>query len=402
MMKMRLLISSKRGALLKILLVSLIVLVCTPLYQAAMQGADYTLLTVYDRGEVKSFLTTAKTIDEALKEQSITIGSRDNVEPSLDEALLAATYDVNIYRARPVIVSDGATRIKTTSAQQTPEHIARDAGMKLNPEDILQLSRSDEFIYDGAGLRVDIDRAVPLTLDIYGRVVQAHTQATTLGQLLKEKQIQLGPQDRVSPTEATSITSGMSVRVWREGKQTVSIDQAIPFGREIVYDMDRPLKYRAVKEAGTEGVQTITYEIEVVDGSEVSRRAISSVTTKQPQPQTEVIGLRNDGSGLSRTKGAHHVTDSKGIVHRETYYDLDMGVVMRSCGQNGQYAVRPDGAKIDSDGYILVAANYARYPKCSIVETSLGLGKVYDTGGFATVHPDGFDLATDWTNNNGR
>ena len=78
-----------------------------------------------------------------------------------------------------------------------------------------------------------------------------------------------------------------------------------------------------------------------------------------------------------------------------------MGVVMQACGQGGYYTVRPDGAKVDAQGYILIAANYARYPRCSIVETSLGPGKVYDTGGFALVHPEGFDLATDWTNYNG-
>ena len=32
----------------------------------------------------------------------------------------------------------------------------------------------------------------------------------------------------------------------------------------------------------------------------------------------------------------------------------------------------------------------------------MGPGKVYDTGGFAARYPHGFDLATDWTNNDGR
>jgi hypothetical protein len=74
---------------------------------------------------------------------------------------------------------------------------------------------------------------------------------------------------------------------------------------------------------------------------------------------------------------------------------------MQSCGQGGRYLVRPDGAKVDDQGYIIVAANYSSYPKCSIVETSLGLAKVYDTGGFAARFPYGFDLATDWSTADG-
>ena len=77
-----------------------------------------------------------------------------------------------------------------------------------------------------------------------------------------------------------------------------------------------------------------------------------------------------------------------------------MSVVMGYCGGGG-YSVRADGVKVDKDGYVLVAANLSRYPRCSIVETSLGTGKVYDTGGFAANNPEQFDLATDWSNHDG-
>ena len=77
-----------------------------------------------------------------------------------------------------------------------------------------------------------------------------------------------------------------------------------------------------------------------------------------------------------------------------------MSGVMRFCGQNS-YSVREDGAKVDADGYVLVAAALDRYPRCSIVQTSLGPGKVYDTGTFARTNPEQFDLATDWTKRDG-
>lgn len=105
---------------------------------------------------------------------------------------------------------------------------------------------------------------------------------------------------------------------------------------------------------------------------------------------------------LTVSKGAQVFVDSDGVAHRETYYDLPMNIVIGSCGASGSYKVRSDGAKVDQDGYVLVAANLTSYPRCTIVETSLGPGKVYDTGGFAAVHPYGFDLATDWTNYNGQ
>lgn len=120
---------------------------------------------------------------------------------------------------------------------------------------------------------------------------------------------------------------------------------------------------------------------------------------KLDEPQRVTFTPRADA--LTASKGAQVFVDSQGVAHRETYYDLPMNRVIVTCGPAGTYKIRSDGAKVDQDGYVLVAANLGSYPRCTVVETSLGPGKVYDTGGFAKRHPYGFDLATDWTNYNG-
>lgn len=52
--------------------------------------------------------------------------------------------------------------------------------------------------------------------------------------------------------------------------------------------------------------------------------------------------------------------------------------------------VAADGTIRDADGYIVIASDIL--PKGSITETSLGTGKVYDTG----VGHSGVDIYTDW------
>ncbi len=372
----------------------LIVGVATP---AQAQEKGGRLITVYDRGETRLFLTREKTLGEALEAENIELDTRDTVEPSIDEELIASEYRVNIYRARPVIVVDGATRIKTMSAFQTVDQIARSVGVPLYDGDTATLQPSMDFLGAGAGLELTISRATTVILDLYGKRTEIRTQGKTVGEMLREKHIVLGENGRVSVPESTPITAGMEVRVWREGIQTVSLDQEIPAGLQIVYDADRPLGYRTIQQEGVPGTRTIAYQVEVKEGVEISRVEIANIVTTNPTVQIEVIGIYNDGRGLTKAKGAQQFTDSQGVTHRETYYDLNMGLVMQSCGQGGYYTVRPDGAKVDSQGYIIVAANYSMYPRCSLVETSLGPGKVYDTGGFVARYPLGFDLATDWT-----
>lgn len=359
------------------------------------------LITLHDRGEVRSFVTKAATLGEALKENGVELDPRDTVEPSVDEELIAPDYAVNVYRARPVVVVDGSVRIKSMTPYQTSRQIAEDVGIQMYPEDTADLRPSSDFLGAGAGLELTIDRSVLITLDLYSNVTQVRTQADTVGEMLDEKNIELGDSGRASLPLNQSIVAGMQLRVWREGKQTVTIEQPEPFAIEKIYDADREIGYKSIKTTGATGTRAVTYEIEVKDGVELSRLQIVSIVTKQPVKQVEIIGIKSLPNALTKSKGAQIFVDSKGVAHRETYYDLPMNVVMRACGQGGNYSVRFDGAKVDADGYVIVAANYGNYPRCSVVETSMGPGKVYDTGGFALRHPHGFDLATDWTRADG-
>lgn len=360
---------------------------------AHAQGGENHLITLYDKGIKRVFLTDEHTVGGALRAEHIQLDAHDEVEPSINAELVASQYYVNVYHARPIVVVDGAIRTRILSAHQTAPQIAKDAGIILYDGDTTAF-QLDNY---GTGLELVVTRAVPITLDLYGKTIQIRTQAKTVMGMLKEKNIILGKSGRVSLPEDTPITQDMQIRVWREGVQTLSVDQVIPVVSKIVYDENRPIGYRTIRTNGVPGIRSIAYQINIKDGVEISRVEIANIITQGATEQIEVIGLQNNGSGLTKSKGSQYHTDSKGISHRETYYDLNMSRAMESCGQGGKYSVRPDGAKVDMDGYIIVAADYSIYSKCSIVETSLGAGKVYDTGGFIARYPYGFDIATDWS-----
>ena len=354
------------------------------------------LITVHDLGESRSFLSEANTVEDALLGAGYSLDDRDAVEPARNETLVASEYKVNIYRARPVTIVDGLSRKRVMTPYQTIERIASDADLEIHPEDRAELTQSDDLLSAGAGLQLSIDRATEFAFELYGKETVARTQATAVGDMLKDKGIKLGDDDRVSPDASTAIESGMRVRVWREGVQTITVEEDVDFEVEKIQDVDRPIGFREVRTPGVKGERTVTYQVTIENGQEVSRKEIASVTTKPSSKQVEVVGVKSSG-GLTKSKGVNIYVDSNGVSHRETYYDLRMSTVMGNCSGGGYYSVREDGAKVDKDGYVIVAAHLGNYPRCSIVETSIGLGKVYDTGGFATVHPYGFDLATDWT-----
>lgn len=97
------------------------------------------------------------------------------------------------------------------------------------------------------------------------------------------------------------------------------------------------------------------------------------------------------------------LTKGLGTVHgpsgKETYYNLPMGGViklMNTLGYNYLYWVREDGVKMYGN-YIMVAADTNRYPKGTIVETSLGTGCVVDHCESAEKYSGTwFDIAVTW------
>ncbi len=249
------------------------------------------LVTIFDRGEEQVFVSNAETIGDVLKEAGIETDARDVVEPALNEQMVASEYQVNIYRARPVTVIDGAMRQKVMTAYQTPEHILAAADITVYPEDTTELTRSDDLL-NGAGLQLEIDRAVLFTFDLYGAKTDTRTQGDTVGAMLEEKGIELGDADRVSPSSQTTLTEGMTVRVWREGKQTITREEKIDHGTREIKDADQPIGYEKVQTAGKNGTKRVTYEIEIKDGREVSREEIASLTLKKAVTEVVIIGTK--------------------------------------------------------------------------------------------------------------
>lgn len=246
------------------------------------------LIVVHDGDSESGFLSKAGTIKEALEGAHITLDKNDLVEPGLDETLVASSYDVNIYRARPVTIVDGAVRTKVMSAYRTPAQIARHAGMEFRDED-----RATTSMPVGGAVQLTIDRATPLTLILYGKKMTVYTQEVTVGEMLAKKGVTMGADDRLSVEKTALITTNMTVELWRDGIQTITEDVAIPFETERIFDADRAVGYKEVKTPGIDGQRTVTYEVEMKNGQEISRKEIQSITVKEPSKQVEVVGVKS-------------------------------------------------------------------------------------------------------------
>lgn len=265
--------------------------------EAKAADSEEHLVTIHDRGKVRTILTRQTILREALKEADYNLDANDLIEPGLDEELVSRDYQVNIYRARPIVIQDGNVKQLVMSAYQTPKQIAKHAGITLQDEDEAYLTMTDSLIRDGASTIMQIDRATPLKLVLYGKKQTIYTQATTVADFLKEKDITLAKQDTLSVKPSQPISADMKIEIWRNGKQTITRDEKIDFEVEQIEDKDRPVGYKKVTEPGVKGKKSVTYEVIMRNGKELKRKKIQSVVIKQPKKQVEIVGAKPSFSG---------------------------------------------------------------------------------------------------------
>lgn len=349
---------------------------------ATTPGDGQRLITIHDGDQTKGLLTSARTLRGAFTEAHVAIDPRDRIEPGLDETLVANNYEVNIYRARPVMIIDGPIRQKVMSAYQTPAQIAKDAGITLHDEDKAAMVANTNMVSEGAGIQLSITRATPFTLVLYGKKIAAYTQAKTVAAMLRTKHIQLGKDDTLSVSEAAPIAANMTIEIWRNGKQIVVEDHDVPFPVEKIYDADREVGYREVKTPGVPGKKSVTFEITMQDGKEVGRTEIQSFVIKEPAKQVEVVGskMSNTFSGsfaeaLARLRGC----EAGGVYSRNSgngYYGAYQYNISTWANYQGYYlpSEAPPAVQDERAWQTYQARGWQPWPACS---KSQGLQDIY-------------------------
>jgi len=323
-------------------------------------------VTVVD-GEESITFETAGLNQEKILEKAETYG----IEPlsGYDIAVLAEDARIlTVYRETEATVSDNGTlyRFPVQSYQMNAGSIAetavKDCGMT-------PLAANDEVSYDAASNRVDVRRALFVTLrtEDGSELVLAHTGDTVADLLAQEQKVQ-GKNDLLEPAADTKLRSGMAVRLLPQYEIQISVDgetatHVVPSGTVAdalkvaritlneedemnvspdasVYDgmsiQIGRVTYREVTEEtavdyavieketsslysgetsvetqGEEGVRTIVKKEKLLDGKVVDTEELSNEVTKEPVDEVLLVGTKEPetvSSGSSVTANTNGAT----------------------------------------------------------------------------------------------
>lgn len=276
-----------------------------------VQATDALVVIVNHDDQERVVPTAPTSVGELLRKLDIPVGEGDVVEPALNTDIRQDDFRINVYRSKPVEVIDEGRRTLTFSAATTPRSIAKQAGATLYPEDELKTEPVTEFLKDRTlGAKVVVDRATPLTINLYGQAVAIRTQAETVEELLEERNIKLGKDDSVQPVASTRLAADTQVFLLRQGTRIASLTEEIPMPVEAIQDPNLAMGTKAVRQQGSAGQKVVTYQINLQNDIEVGRTLIQEVVSKNPVKQIEVVGTSLSGikgnMGLAGIKPADY------------------------------------------------------------------------------------------------
>ncbi len=259
------------------------------------EGDEPRMISIYDSGSRISVKSDASTVREALLRAKIELNPGDKIEPALDEEINSKNYNINIYRGRDAIVLDGNKKLYVRTASSTPKEVAVDSGVELLEADIVKIVPFNNLLETGTTVAYQVVRAKTIHLNFYGKQIDKRTQANTIADFLKEQNIDADADKTwVSLPHDTVITDGISFAIQPQGKQTITLDEEIPFREQTTYDYELTYGKREIIKPGVNGQKTVTYEVEMHDGVEISRQTISEIIVKNAETQEVKVGMKVD------------------------------------------------------------------------------------------------------------
>ncbi|NKX50219.1 DUF348 domain-containing protein, partial [Arthrobacter deserti] len=190
--------------------------------------------------------------------------------------------------AKPVTVQVDGDRTTVQSTSATVKDLLDELGVA--EDSALDVPLSAELA-GVSNLTITTAKTVTITAD--GRTQKKISTAATVGELLKEQEIKLGKDDRLSKPKKKEVTEGHKIRIVRVDKsQTVKVVEAIPISTRTTEDSTMYEDQEKVTQAGGAGARTMVYAIVLEDGTETERELVSNKVTSEPVDRKVVVGTK--------------------------------------------------------------------------------------------------------------
>ncbi len=256
---------------------------------AATSGSAVEVLADGELHEVR--VARDATVSDALAAAEVELAAADEVYPAPDTEV---ERDLRVVVSRAIsvgVVVDDEELVKVTAPVASVDGVVRLAGLDgLREEGAVATPAWHEPVQDGDV--ITIQRPVEVVLEVDGDELTIVTLAAQVEHLLQLHEVELGPDDLVTPSAWAPLRPDQTVTVQRV-EYVEEVEEVVLEHDEVRRNTSSLDRGRTrVDQEGRDGLRLDTYEVTLVDGEETERELLDREVVTEPRDRVVLVGTR--------------------------------------------------------------------------------------------------------------
>lgn len=194
-----------------------------------------------------------------------------------------------LHRPVPVTLNDGGLSSTFYTTQPTVGEALLAQGLTLYLGDKVTPGLGRRLT---PGMRIYIQRSVPVAITADGRTLKTRTRRRTVGEVLAQEGIALMGQDYSRPPTGTPISANDTIEVVRVQERLEIEQEFIPFETKWVPDEEMPLDQQEVRQPGNTGVIKTRTRVRYENGQELGRQIEDEWLDQAPSDRLIAYGTQ--------------------------------------------------------------------------------------------------------------
>lgn len=142
------------------------------------------------------------------------------------------------------------------------------------------------------GSKIIIKRATPVVVDDAGNKIIYRTWAANLTDFLREKNIELGKDDKIEPALETSLKDNLNIKITRVAITEIKEKENIAYKTITKDDPNMEKGTTHVEQNGQTGIREKTYQVTRENGKEINRKLLKNEVVKEPKDKIIIRGTK--------------------------------------------------------------------------------------------------------------
>jgi uncharacterized protein YabE (DUF348 family) len=335
-----------------------------------------TTITVLEGGNIHQIQTDERVPLLIITAEKIPFAAGDRVyingQPIREDQPLSGTQNLTLqirHAVSATLVTPGGEQILNSTAWTVGE-VLRELDIQLYAADFLDPSPNTPL---KSGMTIIYRPAREVTVTVDGKAIQIRTSDQTVGAALAGAGLPLQNLDYSLPGESESLPVNGRIQVTRVSESIQLIQKSIPFESDTITSDEVELDQQQILQPGQPGLAVSRVRIRYENGQEVSRQAESETIVRPPENRVLAYG----------TKVVTHTT-TVGGTKIEYWRAVQMFATSYSpcrSGSNRCYSGTSSGKPVKKGVVAMTYANYIAMQGQPLFIPGYGYATVEDVGG---------------------